>query len=210
MEESKEAIEREGKQLARYLCSFQKNSFSMKGAAKAVLEKLGGQRLPDIVTKDRLNQITVAVYGLLEPSKKTQLWKQLTDANYLAHRATEEGLTKLFKICTPQLIDNYPQQLGDWTSKICELLVNMRLKDKSILLLNASGAKGFFKSTGIPLVLHLFLFGSFPHDDMHKNVDLKDMLRSKLPVASKKALEELLSDCTDIPVVQNYVYVSSA
>ena len=204
--EDRELIRAEGQKLAWYLCSFQKNSFSMGSTAKATLQKfVGGYKLPDISHKDELYRITVGVYEELDSNGRTRLWNELTNPIHLVDRAKEEGLRKLFKICTPLLSSEH---VKIWARDILGLVGNMRGRREQKLLLNASGAKGFFKSTGIPLVLHLFLFGTFPQDGMHMNEDLKILLRSKLPASSRGALEELLSDCTDIPVAQNFIFVS--
>jgi hypothetical protein len=201
----------EGKKLAWYLCTMQKDSFSlgnMGNGAKACLETIGQCDLGDIATKDELFRVTAIVYDQLDHVRKRKcLWELLVDSTFLVDRAKPAGLRQLFAICSPSLTDEH---LSAWIDKLLGLILNLQLGTKEILLINASGSKGLFKSTGIPLALHLFLLGYFPQDSMHKSEDLKNMLSSHLSETSRAKLERLLSDCKGISPVHNFIFVSTA
>ena len=80
----------------------------MGSTAKATLQEFaGGYNLPDILDKDELCRITVGVYETLASNGRTQLWNELTNPSHLVDRAKEEGLRKLFKICTPLLTSEH-------------------------------------------------------------------------------------------------------
>ena len=198
----------QSQKLGYSVCTYQKDSFSMGGTVRNVLEEFHPALSTFAVIDSKVNMqkaIAIVHHNLPTPTRKNELWKKLMNPEYVKKAFTDEGVRKVFNICAPLL---KPKHLDQWSIQIRGHMDNIQQGEPSILLLNASGIKGYFKSTGIPLALHCLQFGFIPQDGQHLNLDLQTALRNHISPESEAQLAELFSDCKDVEHVRNFIYVS--
>ena len=144
-----ELLELQSRKLAWVVRNVLKDEFTMEGSLQSILRGMFPSfPEPQFTDKGDMARNVEGYYMAATEAQRLTMVQKVIHVDNVCARFTEKGLRTLFTIVAPKITEAH---LNVWMNSLMILRDSILKLEPCSLQLNASGSKGFYKSTGIPL-----------------------------------------------------------